>query len=247
MWGIVSISCCSTNRRRSRTTGFRECTARSGSSISFARVSSGYDRQPDIVTFAAAREVLPDELARCIVRESRLGSLPGIRQVGRDGGRWRYLLPYMPHYFASLDLSAYDLVIASSHACAINVRPARRRALRLLQPHADALRLAPADGRGTRRRGRRARPAASSAVTCAGPTWRPRAGRTPSRRTRPRCAIGSAASTAATPRSSTLRSTWVSSTTRRRRTKGTSSGCTGSFPTSGPSSWRRRSAACPIA
>jgi glycosyltransferase involved in cell wall biosynthesis len=29
----------------------------------------------------------------------------------------------MPRYFASLDLSAYDLVIASSHACAINVRP----------------------------------------------------------------------------------------------------------------------------
>jgi glycosyltransferase involved in cell wall biosynthesis len=81
------------------------------------------ERQPDIFTFAAAREVLPDELARCIVRESRLGSLPGIRQVGRDGGRWRYLLPYMPHYFASLDLSEYDLVIASSHACAINVRP----------------------------------------------------------------------------------------------------------------------------
>ena len=83
----------------------------------------GYDRQPDIVTFAAAREVLPNELTRCIVRESRLSSLPGIRQVGRHGGRWRYLLPYMPHYFASLDLSAYDLVIASSHACAINVRP----------------------------------------------------------------------------------------------------------------------------
>jgi glycosyltransferase involved in cell wall biosynthesis len=81
------------------------------------------ERQPDIFTFAATREVLPDELARCIVRESRLGSLPGIRQVGRDGGRWRYLLPYMPHYFASLDLSAYDLVIASSHACAINVHP----------------------------------------------------------------------------------------------------------------------------
>jgi glycosyltransferase involved in cell wall biosynthesis len=81
------------------------------------------ERKPDIYTFAATREVLPDELARCIVRESRLGSLPGIRQVGRDGGRWRYLLPYMPHYFASLDLSAYDLVIASSHACAINVHP----------------------------------------------------------------------------------------------------------------------------
>jgi glycosyltransferase involved in cell wall biosynthesis len=81
------------------------------------------DREPAIFTFAAAREVLPDGLASRIVRESRLGSLPGIRQVGREPGRWRYLLPYMPHYFASLDLSSYDLVIASSHACAINVRP----------------------------------------------------------------------------------------------------------------------------
>jgi glycosyltransferase involved in cell wall biosynthesis len=79
--------------------------------------------QPDILTFAAARDVLPDELARRIVRESRLATLPGIRQTGRDAGRWRYLLPYMPRYFASLDLSAYDVVIASSHACAINVRP----------------------------------------------------------------------------------------------------------------------------
>jgi glycosyltransferase involved in cell wall biosynthesis len=79
--------------------------------------------EPDIFTFAAARELLPDELAERIVGESRLGSLPGIRQVGRDDGRWRYLLPYMPHYFASLDLSTYDVVIASSHACAINVRP----------------------------------------------------------------------------------------------------------------------------
>ena len=81
------------------------------------------ERQPDILTFVAARALIPEELAKRIVRESRLGSLPGIRQVGREGGRWRYLLPYMPHYFASLDLSAYDLVIASSHACAINARP----------------------------------------------------------------------------------------------------------------------------
>lgn len=79
--------------------------------------------EPDILTFAAAKGVIPDELARRIVRESRLASLPGIRQAGREGGRWRYLLPYMPRYFASLDLSRYDVVIASSHACAINVRP----------------------------------------------------------------------------------------------------------------------------
>ena len=80
-------------------------------------------RQPDILTFAAARELIPDELASRIVRESRLAALPGIRQVDRRPGRWRYLLPYMPRYFASLDLSPYDLVIASSHACAVNARP----------------------------------------------------------------------------------------------------------------------------
>jgi glycosyltransferase involved in cell wall biosynthesis len=91
-------------------------------------------REPDIVTFAAAREVIPDELARRIVHESRLATLPGLRQTGRDAGRWRYLLPYMPRYFASLDLSPYDVVIASSHACAVNVRP-RPDALFLCYSH----------------------------------------------------------------------------------------------------------------
>jgi glycosyltransferase involved in cell wall biosynthesis len=98
---------------------------------------SGLFRQehgPDILTFAAAREVIPEDLAERIVRESRLGALPGIRQVGHEGGRWRYLLPYMPRYFASLDLSPYDLIIASSHACAINVRP-RREALFVCYSH----------------------------------------------------------------------------------------------------------------
>jgi glycosyltransferase involved in cell wall biosynthesis len=94
----------------------------------------GRDRKPDILTFAAARDVLPDELAERIVRESRLSSLPGLRQAGHRTGRWRYLLPYMPYYFASLDLSAYDLVIASSHACAINARP-REDALYVCYSH----------------------------------------------------------------------------------------------------------------
>jgi glycosyltransferase involved in cell wall biosynthesis len=80
-------------------------------------------REPDIVTLAAARELLPAALDDRIVRESRLATLPGLRQEGRGAGRWRYLLPYLPHYFASLDLSKYDVVIASSHACAVNVRP----------------------------------------------------------------------------------------------------------------------------
>jgi len=79
--------------------------------------------EPDVFTFSAARELLPADLARSIVRESRLARLPGIRQRGHDPGRWRYLLPYMPYYFRRLDLDGYDLVISSSHACASHVRP----------------------------------------------------------------------------------------------------------------------------
>lgn len=77
----------------------------------------------DVFTFHAARELLPPRLADRIVRESRLARLPGLRQVGHDPGRWRYLLPYMPHWFRSLDLSDYALVVISSHACAINAAP----------------------------------------------------------------------------------------------------------------------------
>ena len=77
----------------------------------------------DVFTFHAARELLPPRLAARIVRESRPSRLPGLRQVGHDPGRWRYLLPYMPHYFRSLDFSGYDLVVVSSHACAINADP----------------------------------------------------------------------------------------------------------------------------
>jgi len=79
--------------------------------------------QPDVYTFQAARELLPPDLARLIVRESRLAQLPGIRQQGHDPGRWRNLLPYMPQYFGKLDLSRYDIVIASSHAFAVHARP----------------------------------------------------------------------------------------------------------------------------
>jgi glycosyltransferase involved in cell wall biosynthesis len=81
--------------------------------------------RPDIFTFHAARELLPPALADAIAKESRLARLPGVRQRGHDPRRWRYLLPYMPRYFAGLDLDEYDLVISSSHACAVNVRPRR--------------------------------------------------------------------------------------------------------------------------
>lgn len=77
----------------------------------------------DVLTFSAARELLPAHLSRAIVRESRLAQLPGVRQRGHSPGRWRYLLPYMPRYFAGLDLSGYELVVTSSHAAALGVRP----------------------------------------------------------------------------------------------------------------------------
>ena len=81
------------------------------------------ENAPDVFTFHAARDLLPRDLAESIVRESRLAALPGMRQRGHDPGRWRVLVPAMPHYFRSLDLEAYDVVIASSHAFAVQVRP----------------------------------------------------------------------------------------------------------------------------
>ena len=86
--------------------------------------------EPQIYTFHATRELLPPELESRIVKESRLARLPYVRQRGHDPGRWRYFLPYMPTYFARLDLDDYDLVISSSHACAVNVHP-RKGALHL--------------------------------------------------------------------------------------------------------------------
>jgi glycosyltransferase involved in cell wall biosynthesis len=79
--------------------------------------------EPDVFTFQAARELLPAGLAAAIVEESRLARLPGLRQRGHDPGHWRLLLPYMPRWFAHLDLDRYDLVVSSSHAFAANVRP----------------------------------------------------------------------------------------------------------------------------
>src|SRR3954469_12069618 len=77
----------------------------------------------DIHTFSAADEVIPPELSSRIVSRSRLSRLPGLRQRGHASGRWRGLLPVMPRYFRRLDLASYDIVVASSHSCAIQVRP----------------------------------------------------------------------------------------------------------------------------
>jgi len=80
-------------------------------------------RTPDIYTFHAAHEVIPERLSTLIARESRLGRLPGLRQRDHTPGAWRYLLPAMPRWFRSLPLDDYDIVVSSSHACAVNVIP----------------------------------------------------------------------------------------------------------------------------
>ena len=95
-----------------------------GSERTVAAMLDLFAADPDILTFHAARELLPDRLAAAIASESRLGRLPGVRQERHDPGRWRWLLPYMPYYFEHLDLGRYELVISSSHACAAGVRTA---------------------------------------------------------------------------------------------------------------------------
>jgi glycosyltransferase involved in cell wall biosynthesis len=94
-----------------------------GSERTVAAMLDLFAPDPDVFTFHAARELLPERLAAAIVRESRLARLPGVRQSGHRPGRWRWLLPYMPRYFERLDVRSYELVVSSSHACAVGVRP----------------------------------------------------------------------------------------------------------------------------
>jgi glycosyltransferase involved in cell wall biosynthesis len=82
-----------------------------------------FEHPPDVFTFHAEKSLLPPGLAASIRQESRLASLPGLRQRGHDPGRWRLLAPLMPRYFSRLDLDAYDVVVSSSHAFAVHARP----------------------------------------------------------------------------------------------------------------------------
>lgn len=70
-----------------------------------------------IYTSLYAPERLPAEYGpdRLDVRTSRLQQLPGATS------KWRQLLPLMPAAFESFDLTGFDLVLSSSHACAKGV------------------------------------------------------------------------------------------------------------------------------
>lgn len=73
----------------------------------------------DVFTFAAD----PDLAAR--VFEGRPVHVSPIGRTALARRHWRWLLPMMPNAWSRFDLSAYDAVVTSSHACvnSIRVRP----------------------------------------------------------------------------------------------------------------------------
>ena len=73
----------------------------------------------DVYTFAAEPELAAALFPGRTVRAHRLGLHP----LGRR--HWQWLLPAMPRAWSRADLSPYDVVITSAHACAnaIHVRP----------------------------------------------------------------------------------------------------------------------------
>ena len=73
----------------------------------------------DVYTFAAEPALAAELFPGRTVRAHRLG----LRPMGRR--HWQWLLPAMPRAWSRADLSPYDVVITSAHACAnaIQVRP----------------------------------------------------------------------------------------------------------------------------
>lgn len=88
-------------------------------------ISRLFASPPSIHTFVAVRDALPVDIARAVATESRLAHLPGLRPTASGSGHWRVLLPYMPLYFRRLRLPPCDIVISSSHSCALGVRAPR--------------------------------------------------------------------------------------------------------------------------
>jgi glycosyltransferase involved in cell wall biosynthesis len=79
------------------------------------------DLFPDAVLFVSVldRAALPSSLAGRDIRQTFVGALP------KATTRYQMYLPLMPLAYRLLNLSAFDLVITSSHACANHVRTHR--------------------------------------------------------------------------------------------------------------------------
>lgn len=92
--------------------------SRFGSEQVAGRIAQALDVR-DVYTFAAAPEVVGGVFPGRRVRTSRIGRTAFARR------HWRWLLPLMSLWWKRLDLSAYDVVVTSSHATvnSIRVRP----------------------------------------------------------------------------------------------------------------------------
>ena len=136
------------------------------------------------------------------VHASPLNRIPGASR------HYPKLLPLMDWAFRSFDLSGFDLVLSSNHACAKNVRTPAEHAARLLLPHADALRVGGGIP-GWRGHGRAcaAGAAAAAATPATAGSRRRRIPRPVHRQLPPRGGAHRSATTGARPRSSIRRST----------------------------------------
>lgn len=77
----------------------------------------------DIATFMVDEKRVPATLTSRVVKTSVLPTLKMFAPSSkRPDGRWRFLLPYMPRWFSTIDTSEYDLVISSTHSCAIHAK-----------------------------------------------------------------------------------------------------------------------------
>jgi len=72
--------------------------------------------QSEVFTSVYDPETAPPDFKSHVVHRSFLDRVPGARRY------YPYLLPLMDAAFRSFDLSTFDLVISSNHACAKNVR-----------------------------------------------------------------------------------------------------------------------------
>lgn len=74
---------------------------------------------PEAVLYASVldRKKLPEELASRDIRTTFVNRLPFSTKL------YPLYLPFMPRAYEQLDLSAYDLVISSSHSCAKGIIP----------------------------------------------------------------------------------------------------------------------------
>lgn len=107
------------SRSRSKIALCHEWTTAFGGSEQVARRLADVLDVDDVFTFAADPSLAERLFRDRPVHTSRFG------RTGLARRHWRWFLPIMPHAWSRFDLSPYDVVVTSSHACvnSIRVRP----------------------------------------------------------------------------------------------------------------------------